>query len=97
MKVQDWIFSVRYAPEGVRDFRRCAVVGPARASTVESALHLANMPEAVRAEIRADETVRKFVDGTLDPDMSGYYVSAPVALVSSWYICIGSVHEVLDR
>jgi len=97
VKVQDWIFSVRYAPEGVRDFRRSAVVGPARVSTVEAALHLANMPESVRAEIRADETVRKFVDGMLDPDMSGYYASCPVATASSWFICIGSVHEVLDR
>ena len=97
MKVQDWIFSVRYAPEGERSFRRCAIVGPARASTVEAVLHLAEMPEPVRAEIRADETVRKFVDGGLDPDTSGYYAPCPVATASSWIVCIGSVHEVIDR
>ena len=97
MKVQDWIFSVRYWTEDGRGPRRLAVVGPARASTVDAALHPANIPESVRAEIRANETVRKFVDGMLDPDMSGYYVSCPVATAAEWVVCIGSVHEVLDR
>ena len=95
MKVQDWIFSVRYAPEGERAFRRRAIVGPARASTVEAVLHLAQIPEPVRAEIRANETVRKFVDGALDPELSGYYTDCPVAGTTSWCVCIGSVHEVL--
>jgi len=95
VKAQNWIFSIRYAPEGVRDHRRYAVVGPACVSTVEAALHLANMPEAVRSEVRADETVRRFVDGTLDPDLSGYYVPCPFPMSSAWLICIGSVHEVL--
>lgn len=96
MKVQDWIFSVRYAPEGVREFCRRAVVGPARASTVEAALHLAGVPEDVRAEIRAAETVRQFVEGGLDPELTGYYVPCPVPASSSWLVCIGPVHGVID-
>ena len=95
MKVQDWIFTVRYAPEGVRNSQRHSVVGPARASTVEAVLHLAQIPEQVRAEIRANETVRTFVDGLLDPDRYGYYTECPISTASSWFICIGSVHEVL--
>jgi len=95
VKVQDWIFTVRYAPDGERDFRRRAVVGPARASTVEAALHLAGVPEAVRAEVRADETVCKFIDGLLDPDRTGYYVPNPLPSSSSWFVCIGAIHEVL--
>jgi len=92
---QDWLFSVRYAPEGTRDFCRRAVVGPGHASTVEAVLHLADVPEDVRAEIRADETVRKFVEGNLDPEASGYYAPCPYPMSRSWLICIGSVHEVL--
>ena len=95
MKVQDWIFSVRYAPEGERDFCRRAVVGPARASTVEAALHLAGVPEAVRVEIRAEQAVRDFIDGRLDPDRTGYYVPSPMPASSSWLICIGAIHEVI--
>ena len=95
MKVQDWIFSVRYAPDGVRDFCRRAVVGPARASTVEAALHLAEVPEAIRAEIRSDQIVRDFVEGRLDPERTGYYVPHPMLASSSWLVCIGPVHEVL--
>jgi hypothetical protein len=95
MKVQDWIFTVRYCPEGARDLRRFAVVGPARASTVEAALHLAGVPEIVRTEIRADEVVRRFVDGLLDPEASGYYAPCPVATISDWIVCIGSVQEVV--
>ena len=95
MKVQDWVFSIRYAPEGVHDFRRCAVVGPARASTVEAALHLAEVPETVRIEIRDERTVRDFIDGRLDPERTGYYVPHPMPTSSSWLICIGSVHEVI--
>lgn len=92
MRVQDWIVSVRYsdkeAPFGLRD--RAAVVGPARTSTVEAALHLASVPEAIRAEICACEIVRDFIEGRLDPERSGYYTSGP-----SWAVCIGSVHDVL--
>lgn len=95
MKVQDWVFSIRYAPEGVRDLCRRAVVGPARSSTVEAALHLAGVPEDVRAEIRANETVRKFVEGALDPELTGYYVPSPFPTASSWLVCIGPVHEVI--
>ncbi len=93
--VQDWVVSVRYAPEGVRDFVRRAVVGPARASTVEAALHLAGVPESVRAEIRANPTVRDFIDNRLDHEQYGYYVPNPMPTSSSWLICLGPVHEVL--
>lgn len=89
-----WIFSIRYAPDGVRDFCRRAIVGPAHSSTVEAALHLAGVPEAVRAEIRADATVRMFVEGALDPEESGYYAPHPFPMVRPWIVCIGSVHEV---
>ena len=96
MKVQDWIFSVRFWPDAnKRDLRRSAVVGPGRSSTVEAALHLANVPEIIRAEIRANETVRKFVEGTLDPDATGYYAPSPFPTNRSWVVCIGSVHEVI--
>jgi hypothetical protein len=100
MKVQVWIVSVRYCsedcPVGPLGLpRRHAVVGPARASTVEAALHLAAVPEEVRAEIRADQTVRNFVDGRLDPAHHGYYITSPCG-ASSWLICIGSIQEVLS-
>lgn len=107
MKAQNWIFSIRYCPPQLGGplpaIDRWAVVGPARASTVEAALHLAKVPEELRAGIRANEVVRAFIDGKLDPAKSGYYVdSAPRREESwrahaSWTICIGSVHEVLDR
>ena len=90
-----WIFSVRYAPEGVRDFVRRAVVGPARASTVEAALHLACVPESVRAEIQSHSTVRSFVEGQLDAEGHGSYVPHPMPASSSWLVCIGPVHEVI--
>lgn len=95
MKVQDWIFSVRYVPAGARDFCRRAIVGPAGAATVEAALHLAGVPETVRAEIRSDETVCRFVAGALDPEASGCYAPQPFPMARSWIICIGPVHEVL--
>ncbi len=95
MTQQNWIFSVRYAPDGVRDFCRRAIVGPGRASTVEAALHLAGVPEGVRAEIRTHQTVRDFVEGRLDHDSTGYYVPCPMPTSSSWLICIGPVHEVM--
>lgn len=92
---QTWIFSVRYRHEGDRELRRHAVAGPASASTVEAALHLSDMPESVRSEVRADETVRKFIDGMLDPGVSGYYAPIPVPTSSDWIVCIGSIEEVL--
>ena len=96
MKIPQWLVSVRYAPEGVRDFQRRAVVGPARQSTIEAALALAGVPEAVCAEIRADTVVQKFVEGQLDFEGYGYYVPCPMPTSSSWLVCIGPVHEVLS-
>jgi hypothetical protein len=49
------------------------------------------VPEAVRAEIRADATVRMFIEGALASE-EGYYV-CPMS--GSWHVCIGPVHEVL--
>jgi hypothetical protein len=98
VKVQDWIFSIRYRSErDVLGQRRTAVVGPARTSTVEAALHLAEVPERVRTVIRSCQIVRDFVDGRLDPDKSGYYVAQRLDAdrSSEWIICIGSVQEVL--
>lgn len=97
MKAQHWIFSVRYYSEDGRGFGRRAVVGSARASTVEAALQLADVPEVVRSEIRAHQTVQAFVEGTLDPESTGYYVSKMSASLSSssWHVCIGSVDDVL--
>jgi hypothetical protein len=90
MKAQHWIFTIRYT-------KRCAVVGPARASTVEAALHLAKVPESVRAEIRSNEFVRRFVEGRVDPDSGGYtncdIDRAPD--VPFWDICVGSVQAIL--
>jgi len=96
MKVQDWVFSVRYRPEGERDLRRFAVVGPARASTVEAALHLADAPESIRAEIRSSEVVRQFVEGALDPDTQGYYAPCPLSAASDWIVCIGAIQAVIS-
>lgn len=94
MKVQDWIVSVSYGTS-VRDSCRRAVVGSARASTVEAALHLAGVPETVRAEIRAHGTVRDFVEGKLDSERTGYYASSSMPEWSAWAVCIGPVHKVL--
>ena len=96
MKVPQWLVSVRYAPEGVRDFQRRAVVGPAHAATIEAALALACVPESVRVEIRADAIVQKFVEGQLDFESYGYYVPCPMPTSSSWLVCLGPVHEVLS-
>ena len=95
MRAQDWIFSIRYAPEGARDFSRRAVVGPAQLSTVEAALYLVDVPEDIRAEICSDATVRKFVEGALDPEERGYYAPHPFPTSRPWIICIGPVHEVI--
>jgi hypothetical protein len=105
MKVQDWIFSIRYWTHTAGSaLRRHAVVGPARSSTVEAALHLAGVPEAVRAQIRANDVVCDFVEGRLDPDATGYHVTSfPIAPCCAddetvaWMICIGSVQEILPR
>ena len=96
MKVPQWLVSVRYAPEGVRDFQRRAVVGPAHSSTIEAALRLACVPETVCAEIRADAVVQKFVEGQLDFESYGYYVPCPMPTSCGWLVCIGPVHEVLS-
>jgi len=49
-KDQLWIFSIRYW-NGMSNVRK-AVIGRGCASTVEAALHLAEVPEELRAEIR---------------------------------------------
>ena len=96
MRVQDWIFTVCYCPEEGDNLRRHPVVGPARSSTVEAALHLAGASEPVRAQIRADETVRKFVEGRLDPQKHGYYTQSLIGASPSWVVCIGSIQVVLS-
>src|SRR4029077_8466170 len=96
MQEKLWIFSVRYLPEGVRDFFRRAVVGPAGSLTVETALHLAGIPEAVRVEIRSDPTVRCFIEGVLDFEKSGYYAPTPFLLSQPWIVCIGPVHATVS-
>ncbi len=75
---------------------RHAVVGPARASTVEAALHLAKVPADVRAQIRGCKIVQDFVESRLDPDQSGYYTNDRTTAGEGWAICIGTVHEVLS-
>lgn len=101
MKEQHWIFSIRYWDPSRRGqapkVDRWAVVGPGRSSTVEAALHLAQVPEELRAEVRSHETVRNFVEGKLDPARTGYYVEAPARedKSSPWLVCIGPVDEVL--
>lgn len=93
---QDWIFSVRLCPDPrTQGQKRIAVVGPARSSTVEAALHLAGAPENLRAEIRAAATVRKFVENALDPESNGYYTPCPSTVTSGWLVCIASIHEVI--
>jgi tRNA(Ile)-lysidine synthase TilS/MesJ len=96
VKEQNWIFSARLwlNPEA-RDIRRVAIVGPARASTVEAALHLAGASEELRTEIRAAETVRKFIEGKLDPESNGYHAPNPFPTSKSWVVCIASIHEVI--
>ena len=91
MTRQDWVVSVRYSHGDDRGVLRYAVVGPARASTVEAALHLTRMPEATRAEIRSNAIVRKFVNGQLDHEAAGYYAPAP-----NWAVCIGPIQAVLS-
>jgi hypothetical protein len=95
---QRWIFSVRRSCRNVPGLRRTAVVGTARASTVEAALHLAEVPEHARSAIRSCQVVRDFVDGRLDPNKSGYYVAQRLDAdrSSEWIVCIGSVQEVLS-
>lgn len=96
--MKDWIFSVRYWEPRLHKapaVYRWAVVGPGRSSTVEAALHLAKVPEEIRAEIRANAVVRDFVEGRLDPDRTGYHVPSDPKSPSGWLVCIGPVHEVL--
>ena len=92
MKVQDWIFTVRHWSDSDEEARRKSVVGPAGASTVEAALHLANLTEGLRTENRANTTVREFVDGLLDHDANGYYVQPRCnPLASSWVVPVHAV------
>ena len=93
--VQDWIFSVRFWDTDALIPRRAAIVGPARSSTVEAALHTAGVPEESRVAIRSNETVRKFVEGGLDPASNGYYAPCPFPTSHSWAVCIASIHKVL--
>jgi hypothetical protein len=97
MKTQQWIFTVYYHPDGVNLIRH-AVVGPASASTVEAAFHLAKVPEALRAQIRADECVRRFVEDALIPEElnCGCYIRCPIGQKEGWVIRIESVQEVLS-
>lgn len=64
---------------------------------MEAALCLVGVPEAVCAEIRADATVRLFVEEALDHAESGYYAPQPFPMSRSWIVCIGPVHEVLTN
>ncbi len=95
MKAQDWIVTIRHYSDSAETRR--TVVGPARASTVEAALHLADLAEDLRHEIRTDETVRRFIDGQLDHDANGYYVQPRCSPHAStlWVVCIGPVHAVV--
>jgi hypothetical protein len=70
MNAQNWIFSVRCGSNPY-----CSVVGPATIATVEEALRLTGAPDAVCSEIRTDSTVRRFVEGLLDPRYSYECVS----------------------
>jgi hypothetical protein len=78
--------------------KRGSIVGPSRSSTIEAALHLADVPEHVRQAIREDVKVRAFAEGTLDPETNGFYITQPSDGPEStwWVVCIGSVHEVLS-
>lgn len=95
----NWIFSIRYWDSRLGQapaVNRWAVVGSARASTVEAALHLAKVPEQIRVEIRSHAFVREFVEGRLDSDRTGYYVQSDPKSHPGWVVCIGPVHEVLS-
>ena len=94
MKEHDWLFSIRLWPDP-QNMTRVAVVGPARLSTVEAALHLAGATEDLRTEIRSDVTVRKFVEGALDPKSNGYYVHSSLSATSEWVVCIAPIHAVI--
>ena len=101
MKVQDWIFSIRYWTHTVGStIQRYAVVGPGRASTV--AASPTGVPEDVRKQIRANDVVHDFVEGRLDPDKTGYYATSfPYAVdahaTTSSAMFIGWVQEILPR
>lgn len=105
MKTHNWAVTAHYAPAPGRrpptrrhpapeDFIQRTVVGPAHASTVEAVLDLLDVPENVRAMIRAKDDVRSFVEGRLIPDqpyphhvVGMHYVSnAPDAQLIEWTI-----------
>ena len=113
-KVQHWSVTGRYAASGSRpakrrhpapeDFRRRTVVGPAATSTLETVLDLLEVPQDVRAKIRANSVVQNFVEGRLDPDhpyphhMVGmHYVSdAPDAQLVEWSIEFALVTQFVE-
>jgi hypothetical protein len=104
MRAQNWTFNVLHRADSRP--RGATVVGPARASTVEAALHLAQVPETIRDQIRTCDVVRRFVDGQLDSDPvkryyhdqqyeDGSYVYVSEDQVPLWVVRIESVQEVL--
>jgi hypothetical protein len=90
---QSWIFSLATAGGGIHT----KVVGPATAVTVEKVLSLSGCSVDMHRQIRADPTVRRFVDGALEPYGRGELVMlnmAPGAGVM-YGAYIGPVHVVL--
>lgn len=113
MKKQNWTVTMRYAAPGPRpgnrrhpspeDFSRRTLVGPAEIATIEAVFDLLEVPEGVRARIRANRVVRDFVEGVLVPDhpyphhaVGMQYVSdAPDAQLVEWSIEFAFVTRVL--
>lgn len=114
MNEQHWAVTVRYAAAGTRpgnrrhpapeDFRRRTVVGPAASSTIEAVFDLLEVPENVRAKIRAYDVVRNFVEGKLVPDdtyphhqTGANYVSRdPAAQLVEWDIAFVFVSRIIE-
>jgi hypothetical protein len=113
-KAQNWAVTASYSAPGSRpgnrrhpapeDFGRRTVVGPAATSTVETVLDLLEVPEDVRAKIRANTVVQNFVEGMLVPDhpyphhMVGmHYVSdAPDAQLVEWSLEFAFVTQFVE-
>jgi len=77
-------------------------VGPAEIATLEAVFDLLEVPEGVRARIRANRVVRDFVEGALVPDhqphhaVGMHYVSdAPDAQLVEWSIEFAFVTRVI--
>ncbi|HSX22867.1 MAG TPA: hypothetical protein VLE97_08860 [Gaiellaceae bacterium] len=114
MKRQTWAVTVRYAAAGPRpgnhrhpapdDFRRRTVVGPVGSSTVEAVFDLLEVPEDVRAKIRAYDVVKNFVEGKLVPDdtyphhhTGAHYVSRDsAAQLVEWDIAFVFVSRIIE-